>query len=162
LRGEVIVMEFDQTMEQYHQALEEFVKADPKPVTALFSQRDDVTLAGVMGGVSRGAEQVKKNIEFAARQFREGRISFETLAKNATEDLAYLLEVERYEAKLFESVEMGVSIIRSTIVFRRKDSFWRAVHRDGDPLPAIRAVVNALPYSVVSVQKEVQGGIWSS
>jgi hypothetical protein len=124
-------------------------------VTALFSQRDDVTLAGGMGGVTRGAEQVTKNIEVAATQFREGRISFKTLAKYATEDLGYLLEVERYEAKPFGSEEMGVSIIRCGTIFRREDRVWRAVHRHGDPLPAIRAVVNALPYSVVSIQKAV-------
>jgi ketosteroid isomerase-like protein len=135
--------------------MKEFKRANPKPVIVLFSQRDDVTLAGGMGGVTRGAEQVTKNIAVSAAEFREGRISFETLAKYTTEDLGYLLEVERYEAKLFGSEEMGISIIRCTTIFRREDGVWRAVHRHGDQLPAIRAVVNALPYSVVSIQKAV-------
>jgi hypothetical protein len=82
-------------------------------VKALFSQRDDVTLAGGMGGITRGVEQVTKNIEVVAAQFREGRISFETLAKYATEDLGYLLEVERYKlnssgVKKWASVLYGV------------------------------------------------------
>ena len=148
-------MDFDEMVEQYHQAMEEFTKANPKPVIALFSQRDDVTIAGGFGGVTRSFEQVKKNIEVAAAQFREGRISFKTLAKYATEDLGYLVEIERYEAKLFESEEMGVNIIRCTTIFRREDGIWRVSHRHGDPLSAIRAVVNALPYSVVSIQKAV-------
>ncbi|MGZ4933729.1 MAG: YybH family protein [Halobacteriota archaeon] len=146
-------MDFDEVVEQYHQALAEFTKANAEPVKALWSQRDDASLAGGMGGVSRGSEQVTKNLEFAAAQFHEGQISFETLVKYTAEDFAYLVEVERYEAKLFGSKEMGVSIIRCTTIFRREDGVWKAVHRHGDPLPAVRAVINALPYSVVSIQK---------
>jgi len=59
---EVVAMDFDQMVEQYHQAMEESTRANPKPVIALFSQRDDVTLAGGMGGVTRGAEQVTKTL----------------------------------------------------------------------------------------------------
>jgi ketosteroid isomerase-like protein len=152
---EVIAMDFDQMVEQYHQALDEFTKANPKPMTALFSQRDGVSLAGGFGGVTRGFEQVKKNTEVAASQFREGQISFKTLEKYAREDLGYIVEIERYEAKLFGSEEIGLSIIRCTSIFRRENGIWNVVHRHGDPLPATRALAQAPAETVVSIQKAV-------
>ncbi len=90
-----------------------------------------------------------------ADQFHEGRISFKTLSKYASGDVAYLVAVERYEGKLFGSDEMDVSTIRVTTVFRRKDGIWKACHRHGDPLPAVRAVLNAVPYPLVSIQKVI-------
>ncbi len=147
-------MDFDQAVERYHQALAEFTEGNPKPVIALWSQRDDASLAGGFGGFTYGAEQVAKNIAFASAQFA-GQISFKTLAKYAAEDLAYLVEVERYEAKLSGSEEKSIDTIRVTTVFRREDGIWKALHRHGDPLSAIRAVINALPYTVVSLQKAV-------
>lgn len=148
-------MDFDQMVEEYHQALAEFTKANPGPIKALWSQKDDASLAGGMGGFTQGAKQVTTNLEFAAEQFHEGRISFKTLSKYAAGDFAYLVEVERYEAKLFGSDEMGVSTIRVTTIFRREDGVWKACHRHGDPLPAVRAVLNAVPYSLVSIQKVI-------
>ncbi len=94
-------MNFDQIVEAYHKALAEFTKANPEPIKALLSQKDDVSAAGGFGGFTHGVEQVRKNWEFASTQFHEGRISFEPLSKYATDDLGYLVEVERYDAKLF-------------------------------------------------------------
>ncbi|MGZ4846751.1 MAG: YybH family protein [Halobacteriota archaeon] len=148
-------MDFDQMVEEYHKALAEFTKANPEPVKALWSQRDDASLASGMGGFTHGAKQVTKNLDFAADQFHEGRISFKTLSKYAADDFAYLVEIERYEAKLFGSDEMDVSTIRVTTIFRRENGVWKAVHRHGDSLPAVRAVLNAVPYSLVSIQKVI-------
>ncbi|WP_192365412.1 hypothetical protein [Mesorhizobium mediterraneum] len=36
--------DFDQAVEKYHLALDEFMKGNPAPAKKLFSQRDDVTL----------------------------------------------------------------------------------------------------------------------
>lgn len=149
-------MDFDEMVDQYHGAMDEFARGSPKPLIALYSQRDDVTLAAGMGGVTRGAENVIKATESAATQFREGRTSFDTITKYAGENFGYLLEVERYEAKLFGSEEMGVSIIRVTTIFRREDGVWRVALRHGDPTAAMRAVINAVPYSVVSIREAVK------
>jgi hypothetical protein len=90
-------MDFDQTVEKYHLTLIEFARGNPKPVNALLSHEDDVSLAGGFGGFTQGYEKVAKNIEFAATQFREGQISFENLAKYATHDLGYIVEIDTYE-----------------------------------------------------------------
>ncbi len=41
--------DFDGAVEAYRQALDVFLQGDPKPVTAFFSQRDDVTLVYLFG-----------------------------------------------------------------------------------------------------------------
>ena len=43
--------DFDGAVEAYRQALDAFLKGDPKPVTAFFSRRDDVTLADLAGAI---------------------------------------------------------------------------------------------------------------
>ncbi len=42
-----VVDDVDQLIEQYHLALDEFVKGTPEPVKKLFSHRDDVTLSNL-------------------------------------------------------------------------------------------------------------------
>jgi hypothetical protein len=67
----------------------------------MFSHRDDVSLANPFGPPAHGWERVAATMELAASTRREGRfLGFETLAKYATTDLAYVVELERLEAKL--------------------------------------------------------------
>jgi ketosteroid isomerase-like protein len=148
------VVDFDQVVEQYHLALAEFAKGNPGPANALLSHRGDVSLAGGFGGFTHGWEQVAKNIEFAASQF-EGQVSFENLAKYATQDLGYIVEVERYKAKLGRSEEVIQDVLRVTSIFRREDGIWKLVHRHGDPTTAMMALLQLLPRTVVSIQKAV-------
>jgi ketosteroid isomerase-like protein len=148
-----VVVDFDQVVEQYHFALAEFAKGNPGPANALLSRRGDVSLAGGFGGVTRGWEDVSKNIEFASSQFKQGRISFENLAKYATQDLGYIVEIERYEAKLFGTEDVARNVLRVTSVFRREDGVWKLLHRHGDPIPAMLALIQAVPKTVVSIKK---------
>ena len=96
------VDDVDELIEQYHQALDEFLKGNPEPVKKLFSHRDDVTLANhLVGPPARGGEQVGATLEHAASQFRDGEnVGFETVAKYVTPELAYVLEIERAKAKV--------------------------------------------------------------
>src|SRR5919106_166734 len=52
-------------IEQYHLALGEFVKGNPKPLKELFSHGEDVSLANPLGPPARGWEQVAQVIERA-------------------------------------------------------------------------------------------------
>ena len=142
-------------VEQYHLALVEFAKGNPEPVIALLSRGSDISLAGGFGGFTHGYDQVAKNIEFAATQFKEGQISFESLAKVMTGDMGYIVEIERYKAKLGGSEEVALDVLRVTSIFRREDGVWRLVHRHGDPTTAMNALVHLLPKAVVSIQKAV-------
>ena len=87
--------EFDQVLEQYHRAAAEFVKGDPAPYKELFSHRQDVTLANPFGPVARGWDRVAETMERAAANYRDGEVaSIENVANYATEELAYIVEVE--------------------------------------------------------------------
>ena len=46
--------DFDHFIEQYHQALDDIWKGDPGGYYALYSRRDDVTLANPFGPPVRG------------------------------------------------------------------------------------------------------------
>ena len=48
------VDDFDEVVEQYHLALDEFFKANPEPLKKFFSHRDDVTLANHFVGLPHG------------------------------------------------------------------------------------------------------------
>jgi ketosteroid isomerase-like protein len=148
-------MDFDQFVEQYHLTMAEFAKGNPKPVIALLSHGNDTSLAGGFGGFTHGYDQVAKNIEFAATQFKEGKISFESLAKIVTQDMGYIVEIERYKAKLGGSEDVALDVLRVTSIFRLEKGVWKLVHRHGDPTTAMNALVQLLPKAVVSIQKAV-------
>ncbi len=148
-------LDFDQFVEQYHLAVNEFAKGDPEPVNALLSHEDEVSLAGGFGGCTRGFKQVTKNIEFAATQFKEGEVNFEGLTKVVTKEMGYIVEIERYNAKLGGSADVIKDALRVTSIFRREEGSWKLVHRHGDVTTAMLALVRALPVAVVSIQKAV-------
>jgi len=117
-----------QVIEQYHQALNAFVKGDPEPAKKLFSRRDDVTLANPLGPPARGWTQVEQTMERAASQLREGEPTrFERISDYATADLAYILEIERVRMKVGGADAKAPVSLRVTTIFRREDAEWRIV-----------------------------------
>ena len=126
-------------VQQYHLALGELGKGNPKPVIELFSHREDVSAAGGFGGVMHGWEQVAKNTEFAASRFKGGQGgSFENVVKYATQDLGYIVDIERFEVKVGGKEEIARVVLRVTSIFRREGGTWRLVHRHGDPVVSIQ------------------------
>ncbi len=74
-------------------------------------------------------------MERAASFYRDGRVvGFDALAKNATPDLAYLVEIERFEAKIAGSDEVSQVVLRVTSIFRPEEGTWKIVHRHADPI----------------------------
>jgi ketosteroid isomerase-like protein len=79
-------------------------------------------------------------MERAASNYRDGGArGFETLARYATPDLAYLVEVERFEAKVGGEEKLASGALRVTSVLRPEDGAWKIVHRHADPITAPRA-----------------------
>jgi SnoaL-like protein len=144
--------DFDRAVEQCHAALIEFAAGNPGPVKELLSHENYVSLAGGFGGVTRGWKDVTANIDYAAKQFG-GKISFENLTKVEGQDMGYIVELETYDFKFGKSGEAVRNVLRVTTVFRREKGNWRLVHRHGDPIPAMLALLRMLPGSVVSIQK---------
>ena len=130
------VDDFDEVVEQYHLALNEFLKDIPQPVKSFFSHRDDVTLANPLVGLpARGWERVAATLEHASSQFRDGEnVGFETVAKYVTPELAYVLLIERDKVKVGGSEDTAPSALRVTMIFRPEDGTWKVVHRHADPI----------------------------
>jgi ketosteroid isomerase-like protein len=103
------VDDFDEVVEQYHLALDEFFKANPEPVKGFFSHRDDVTLANPFVGLpARGWQQVAATIEHASSQFTDGEnLGFETVTKHVSPELAYVLLKSGIRSK---STEVRISL----------------------------------------------------
>jgi ketosteroid isomerase-like protein len=131
----VTASDFEQVVEQSHLAWGEFVKGNPEPAKRLFSQREDVTIGNPFGPVRRGWKQVAETMEHAASLYRDGEvIGFESMAKYATAELAYIVEVERYLAKVGGRQDVTPVSLRVTSIFRREDGLWKITHRHADPI----------------------------
>ena len=125
----------DQLIEQYHLAIDEFLKGNPEPAGKLHSRRDDVTLANPHGPPVRGLEQVLKAAEHAASGRRDGKtIGFEIVSKYVTAELAYVVQLEHLEAKVGGREDIIPYSLRSTMIFRPEDGEWKVVHRHSDPI----------------------------
>jgi ketosteroid isomerase-like protein len=130
------VDDVDRLIEQYQLGLDEFMKGNPEPVQDLYSHREDVTLANpLVGPPARGWEQVAKTTEHAASQLRDGEITgFEVMAKHVTPELAYVVWLERQQAKVGGRQDVTPFTLRVTMIFRPEDSTWKVVHRHADPI----------------------------
>jgi ketosteroid isomerase-like protein len=132
--------DLDQVIEQYHRAVDAFVTGDTGPQNALWSRREDVTLANPIGPPARGWDEVEAAMERAASQVREGEpCTYERISGYAAADLAYVVEIQSTRAKFGTSEEMGSVSLRVTTIFRREDDEWKVIHRHADPLTAPRS-----------------------
>jgi ketosteroid isomerase-like protein len=102
---------------------------------AAYSHGDDVSLANPFGPPALGWRQVAETMARAASHYRDGRAtSFERMAEYSTPDLAYIVEIERYEARVGGRADMSSVVLRVTTVLRPEDAGWKIVHRHADPI----------------------------
>ena len=122
-------------VDESHAALAEFVKGNPEPLKRMYSQRDDVSLGNPFGPFQRGWKDCTEWMARTATVYSEGRaIAFDTVATHMTSDLACLVEVERYAAKVGRGTEPSAVTLRVTTIFRPEDGTWKIVHRHSDPI----------------------------
>ena len=137
--------DLDEVVEQQHLALDAFVKGNHEPLARLFSQRDDVSLGNPFGPFVRGFEQAVQTMQRAASFYRDGRaVTFDHVAEQVTPDLAYLVEVERYEAKVGGREDVTPLALRVTSIFRREDGVWKLAHRHADPITTARSAESVI------------------
>ena len=129
------VDDVDQLLEQWHPASGEFLKGNPEPVKKMWSHREDVTLANPYGPPVRGWEQVAEVIDRAASQVRDGElVSAELVERHVTAELAYVVHIERPEAKIGGGEDITPFSLRVTMIFRPEEGEWKIVHRHADPI----------------------------
>jgi ketosteroid isomerase-like protein len=139
----------DQFIDQYHTALDEFFRGNPEPAKLLYSHREDASLANPFGPVAVGWSRVAETMERAASNYRDGGATgFETLATYVTPELAYLVEVERFEAKIGGNQETASGALRVTSIIRPEDGSWRIVHRHADPITSRRPAESVIQHQI--------------
>ena len=137
--------DFDGALEAYRQALAAFVKGDPRPVTELFSRRDDVTLANPLGPPCLGPADVDKAIEEGAANLRDGSVPrFEEVSRFSTPDLGYVVQIERSDARLAGREDVSPIALRVTMIFRREGDTWKVAHRHADPITTPRPITTTI------------------
>jgi ketosteroid isomerase-like protein len=134
-----VAQEHDLPLDEYHRAGLEMTNANPEVYKDLYSRGDDVTLANPFGPPARGWSEVSATLDRAAKNYRDGEVvGFENVSTVITSDLAYILEVESYRARVGGVADITPVALRVTTVFRREDGAWKVVHRHADPITAPR------------------------
>ena len=133
------MFEFEHVVEQTHRVLDAFFTGDSEPAKQLFSHRDNVSLANPFGPVAHGWKQVAETMERAASHYRDGEATgFERIVTCVTPELAYIVEVERYRARVGGGKEIVPVSLRVTSIFGRENGAWKIVHRHADPITSAR------------------------
>src|SRR5919199_4334315 len=139
------VDDFELVVEPYHQALGKIIKGNPEGYKELYSHRDDVTLANPFGPPARGWDEGAKTLERAASHYRDGEATgFENLAKYTTPELAYIVEVERLQAKVGGREDLTPVALRVTSIFRPEEGEWKVVHRHADPITTAQPAASVI------------------
>ncbi len=131
-----------EAIEEDHRALNALVRGDPEPKKKMFSHREDMSLANPFGPPVRGWEEAEPLLDRTVSQFREGEPhEFERISEYATDDLAYVVEIERCPGlKTRDSEEIRPFSLRTTNVWRREEDGWKIAHRHADPITTPRPV----------------------
>src|SRR4051812_44249206 len=124
----------DELIGRYHEALDEFGRGDPEPVKTLYAHTDDVTLANPFVGLPvHGWAGVAEALDFASSNFRDGEVTrFDRVAAYIGGDLATIVELEQWQAKVGDRHEATPFLLRVTTTFRLDGDSWKMVHRHAD------------------------------
>ncbi len=126
---------FDETLERYHGALEAFYNGSPDALKELVSRHPDVVLAGAYGDMARGWARVSNTLDYAVSHFGGVRgLRFESIVRRVADDVAYVVEIERFDSRLRGASEWTAIALRVTTIFAREEGAWRVIERHGDQL----------------------------
>ena len=130
-------------VERCHAALGEIVRGNAEPWADLFSHAGDVSLGNPFGPFTVGFDGVMSAARGAADRYRDGElIGFDRVGTYEGSDLACVVEVEQFRARVGDSDDLVDVSLRVTSVYRAGDGEWKLVHRHADPVP-----LGALPTS---------------
>jgi ketosteroid isomerase-like protein len=121
-------------LSQLREALTAVANGDSAPMKALCSHGDDISQCGFWGGVESGWAEVGERWDWVAAQFVPGPgvVSSETAFLTVAGEMAYGVFIERWWGQFVSRSEPSELMIRATLIFRREDGVWKAVHRHGD------------------------------
>ena len=112
----------DKVIEQYQRATAEFVKGSPEPYKAVFSHREDVTLAKPFFPPVRRWRGVAETLELTAARLRDGElVGSEIISKYVTPALAYAVSLVRERARVGGSEDIIPIALRTTMILGPED-----------------------------------------
>jgi hypothetical protein len=106
-------------------------RGDAGPRRAFWSEREPVTIWGALRDV-RNRVETDEVFEVLEKLFSDGQAELEVIAADARGDLGYIVGYEHIIASVNGAPPAPIEL-RVTLVFRREDGEWRAVHRHADP-----------------------------
>jgi ketosteroid isomerase-like protein len=137
--------DLDRVVDQTHQAVDAFAKGDSEPLKALYSHETDVSIANPFGPPARGWQAAADTMDRAATYYRDGGATgFERMAEYATPGLAYVVEIEHFQARMGGSHELTPVTLRVTTILRPEGGTWKIVHRHADPITTARSAESVI------------------
>jgi len=122
-------------VERCHGALRQHTSGNPRPYLDLWSDADDVSLMGGVGGHQVGLEQVSQLLTAAAKTLNYETWDAENLVTGFDETLGFTVELERLTRHVDGKLEE--MSLRATTIYRREDGAWKVIHRHGDSLMTV-------------------------
>jgi ketosteroid isomerase-like protein len=122
-------------LERCHDALRQHTGGDPRPYLALWSQAEDVSLMGGVGGHQVGIAAVRELLTATAKTLNYTTWSAETLVAYFGDPLGFTVELERLTRQIDNQMEE--MSLRATSVYRREEGAWKVIHRHGDGLMTV-------------------------
>ncbi len=136
---------FDEALNAFNMALNDYLNGDPGPVNAVFSRHDDVTLCNPVGPPCRGRVDVERAAAEPSSHFKDGKMSgFDEVSRFVTADLGYVVRIERGQTHVDGSPEPVPFSLRVTMIFRREGEAWKIAHRHADPITAPRPLASVM------------------
>jgi hypothetical protein len=114
-----------------HAAETAILNGDAGPRRAFWSEREPVTIWGA-GRDTRNRRETDEAFDSLEKLFSDGQAELEVIAADAGGDFGYIVGYEHDTASV-NGAPPGPIDLRVTLVFRREDGEWRAVHRHADP-----------------------------
>jgi ketosteroid isomerase-like protein len=136
--------DLEQVIDAYHEGIEHFMTGNCEYSVELLSRRY-VTLGNPFGPWACGFDQVAAAMRRTSPNYAEGRaIGFDRFAEYADPDMAYIVELERLEAKVAGREYFQQVDLRTTSIFRPEDGTWRLIHRHVDLTNSVKTVASVI------------------
>lgn len=123
-----------EAVDGFYAALNALFEGDVEPVKAVWSQADDVTYMGPMGGLEVGWDAVAAIWEEQAALELGGRVNPADMHVTVGHDIAVTSNYELGENTNAAGETEKVSI-RATNIFRKEDGEWKMIGHHTDLLP---------------------------
>jgi ketosteroid isomerase-like protein len=125
---------FADALARLHAAMAKVANGDTAAIKALYAHDDDATSFYGWGGYEKGWEAVSRRWNWAGRQFKGGTVSYESVTRVVTAELAYTTDIETFKVRVDGTNAPTQWSNRVTHIFRLEAGEWRLVHRHANRL----------------------------